>query len=157
MEPLRLELAFLLWESSSQILLSSPLCLLSWLVSSVSMDSSLLSSFCRKVTLTKLITMLIVTEPENYTMYMGYKHFASGICCGFSSLVSFLISESWNRLLVLPSVSSETRVWEPMQLNLKCLSEWSWFLFSQKLSVFTDSSLLSFFHRVDGLSASYHY
>lgn len=35
----------------------------------------------------------IVSEPSTYTMYQGYKHFASGICCGFSSLVRFINSE----------------------------------------------------------------
>jgi len=35
---------------------------------------------------------LVPSNPANYSYYQGYAHLASGLCCGFSSLVSVGIS-----------------------------------------------------------------
>lgn len=89
---LRPVLVFAQWVSSSLNLSWSPLFQSSWLVSSVFMVWSLLSSSFRKVHLT------YNTVPANneYKPNAAYAHLASGLCCGFSSLVTiYLISGCW--------------------------------------------------------------
>ena len=96
-----LESASPLWVSLSQTLYSSPWSLLSWLVSSVSMVSSSLLSFKAKVNLyipSQLSSLVNATPYDTicdqtswqYSSYNGFKQFASGLCCGLSSLAAGL-------------------------------------------------------------------
>lgn len=89
---LRPVLVFAQWVSSSLNLSWSPSFQSSWLVFSVFMVWSLPSSSFRKVHLT------YNTVPANneYKPNAAYAHLASGLCCGFSSLVTiYLISGCW--------------------------------------------------------------
>ena len=73
------------WSHSSQS---------SWLVSLVSTEWSLLSSWVKKV----IPVLNSVKKDGQYTYHDGYKHMASGLVCGFSCVVCFLFySGCWLR------------------------------------------------------------
>ena len=48
------------------------------------------------------LSIYLVEFSESYTMYDGFQHLSSGICCGFSSLVSTKLSLSHFRLPDMP-------------------------------------------------------
>ena len=85
------------------------------------------------------------TVTPDYSDKSAYAHLASGLCCGFSSLVKKRLF----RLQVWRSVSWETLVCGPTPNRIKSLWEWFWFWFSEKPWHSTDWSSLWSSHRSD--------
>lgn len=73
-----------------------------------------------------------------YTEAMGYKHLASGLCCGLSSLV-IILSSYWRihfRLLVSLSVLLVMQESEQTPNKARSSLVWFWSLSSLRLSVY---------------------
>ncbi len=121
----------------------SPSYPLLWLVSSASMVWSSLLSSCKEVRSYWLKKRPRLVD-ENYTNAKGYKHLVSGMCCGFSGLVSIILLISilivlhFFRLRVSLLVSWEILAWEWTQSSQSSLSVWSWFSSSPRPLVSSD-------------------
>lgn len=84
------------------------------------------------------LTQLAIVNADGYTYDQGYKHLASGLCCGLSSLVRrfplFLINTFRLPVLLLESLVMQES--ELTHNKNKSSSVWSLFSFSLRLSDF---------------------
>ena len=121
-------LVFQAWVSSSQNWSSNPSFQLLWLVSWVSMVWSFQSFFNQRVRviLNWLDLILMIVGVDGYNYASGYKHLASGLVCGLSSLVIHYFPNNF-RLQDCVLVLWVTPVSELMPNRNKSSSAWFWF------------------------------